>query len=564
MASIPGQFPESREDSVSQQSTKATSSDSQPTDYSRIIPAPPKTPPHHLPHPYPRTSNNHFDKSRIKSIVRKALLKEYTIVARTTYPPKAALKLAIPARPTMRMKDSDDYLTARAANPRTGLISPSVGSPSPRTPESPAEALKLRPQCTGSPISHENGRELKARPALTRADEARKIGAVGSLKWRPNPKSWFPEDATFGIASPRTSDASAGAADIIGSFPTGDLQVKPLDATSDDRGDDRFVFNMPSAREPQPYAYPGRSAEEIQAFEHYKRKARKSSGEGWDQRCVQSGGIRKPSAEMGRHRGAARLPAVGHDRSRKRASGCGANGQLSMKRDETIVRRGIPSLEILDGATFPGADLHYTAASFAPYQSPKTPSRRTSGSLKSDRPITHLSQLPRLHLVHPELAGIPMPKLRRSAAKQAPRSCSLGCDPSPGTGSCEQLKHASKSSQPLFASDEEPSQFPMDHATALISYLMITTRALYRHIGASVSIRVPEPAMIATLTSPEASVEEKVAASRALLTLVGQVVGVLMAMSAVWKLLDALAGVLGVLIWPLVVPFRVAWWVLVG
>jgi hypothetical protein len=45
----------------------------------------------------------------------------------------------------MGMKDSDDYITARAANPRTGLISPSLAG-TPRTPESPAEALKLRAQ----------------------------------------------------------------------------------------------------------------------------------------------------------------------------------------------------------------------------------------------------------------------------------------------------------------------------------------------------------------------------------------------------------------------------------
>ena len=44
----------------------------------------------------------------------------------------------MPPRP--RMRDSDDYLTARAANPRTGLISPSLSSlasPGPRTPPSP-------------------------------------------------------------------------------------------------------------------------------------------------------------------------------------------------------------------------------------------------------------------------------------------------------------------------------------------------------------------------------------------------------------------------------------------
>jgi len=74
-------------------------------------------------------------------------------------------------RPSMmRMKDSDDYLTARAANPWTGVVSPSVGSPSPRTPvtpETPGEVSKAH-----------------ARPPLSRANEGRKVSG-GSLKtWR--------------------------------------------------------------------------------------------------------------------------------------------------------------------------------------------------------------------------------------------------------------------------------------------------------------------------------------------------------------------------------------------
>jgi hypothetical protein len=66
--------------------------------------------------------------------------------------------------------------------------------------------------------------------------------------------------------------------------------------------------------------------------------------------------------------------------------------------------------------------------------------------------------------------------------------------------------------------------------------------------------------MVTTLMSPDASLEEKVAASRALLALVGQVLGVFMAMTVVWRLLDAVAGVFSLVIWPLVVPMRLIWW----
>jgi hypothetical protein len=99
----------------------------------------------------------------------------------------------------MGMKDSDDYITARAANPRTGLISPSLAG-TPRTPESPAEALKLRSQ--------------RIRPALTRANEARKISAGGLQRLCSSEKGWSFEDSKSRIASPRPSDASAGVADI--------------------------------------------------------------------------------------------------------------------------------------------------------------------------------------------------------------------------------------------------------------------------------------------------------------------------------------------------------------
>lgn len=70
--------------------------------------------------------------------------------------------------------------------------------------------------------------------------------------------------------------------------------------------------------------------------------------------------------------------------------------------------------------------------------------------------------------------------------------------------------------------------------------------------------------MIATLTSSDSSVAEKISASRALLALVGQIACVLMVVSVVWKLLDALIGVVGMLVWPLVVPVRLVWWIMAG
>ncbi|KAM0708607.1 hypothetical protein Q7P35_005259 [Cladosporium inversicolor] len=444
----------------------------------------------------------------------------------------------------MGMKDSDDYITARAANPRTGLISPSLAG-TPRTPESPAEALKLRSQ--------------RIRPELTRANEARKISAGGLQRLCSSEKGWSFEDTKCRVAFPRPSDTSAGAADIICCEPL------PRGSTLDD---DRFVVHMPSAREPQPYAFTGRSAQEIQAFEHYKRKARKTSGDGWDQRCVQSGGIKKSSATE-------------HERGRKRIPSHGMPGHYPT-RDGTVIRRGMPSFEDLDGTALASADPRSLAVSFAPYPSPKTPARRTSGGQKpkstrklhdyavtnppkqhTSPPITHLSQLPKLHLVHPELASLPIPKLRRTA-NNAQRSCSLGCDRSPGADTCPQLTSSQKHIQRLFGSDEDTASSPLEHITALVTYLFGAARTLQDSLGATIRVNVPRPAMIATLTNPDASLEEKVAASRALLALVGQIVGVFMAINVVWRLLDEVAGAVSLVIWPLVVPMVLIWWCMSG
>lgn len=52
----------------------------------------------------------------------------------------------------MGIKETDDYLTVRFANPETGLVSPSAcGGVTPRTPITPGEALRLYADSSGSP-----------------------------------------------------------------------------------------------------------------------------------------------------------------------------------------------------------------------------------------------------------------------------------------------------------------------------------------------------------------------------------------------------------------------------
>jgi hypothetical protein len=219
----------------------------------------------------------------------------------------------------------------------------------------------------------------------------------------------------------------------------------------------------------------------------------------------------------------------------------------------------------LEESAFPGPDVRFAAASFAPYLSPKTPSRKTSDGrrpkavrtlrdytsidtrvLRESPPITHLSQLPKLRLVHPELASLPMPKLRQ-AAKKPTRTCSPN------------------QAQSLFESPpSDPTSFPTEHVTALAVYFLGALRAAHARLGATVRIKIPIPAVLVTLTSPDVYLEERTNAVKTLLILVGQILGVLLAVSALWKLLVAAAGLVSMLVWPLVVPLKLIWWVMAG
>ncbi|KAF2774267.1 hypothetical protein EJ03DRAFT_3581 [Teratosphaeria nubilosa] len=187
-------------------------------------------------------------------------------------------------RPRMkRMKDSDDYITARAANPWTGQISPSIRSPRsakclPTTPDSPGDALNLSNQRPPSPTP-----ELRMRPAIQKATstEGRKISAGSLQRCR---QGWASATVPTSVA-PKQTDTTAGA-----------------DATS---GGDRLVLHMPSAREPQPYIYPGRTPAEIESLQRLTRTGIQSNerlhrGERWhDSASRPSGGPHEQQSGCG-------------------------------------------------------------------------------------------------------------------------------------------------------------------------------------------------------------------------------------------------------------------------
>ncbi|KAF2161876.1 hypothetical protein M409DRAFT_58657 [Zasmidium cellare ATCC 36951] len=183
----------------------------------------------------------------------------------------------LPKRPPMRMKDSDDYLTARGANPRTGLISPSVGTRTPCTPDSPGDALKLHTNDRNSPTPHP-----KTRPSLSRANEGRKISGGHTRTKRTATINGMQCNSPHSATSHQT--------------PRHEVEQDHVRRSSPTLTEDSFVVHMPSAREPQPFAYPGYTAEQIEALEHYQRKTRQVSNEGYDRRLLQNCG--KPSTTL--------------------------------------------------------------------------------------------------------------------------------------------------------------------------------------------------------------------------------------------------------------------------
>jgi hypothetical protein len=157
----------------------------------------------------------------------------------------------------MGIRGTDDYLTARAANPRTGLISPSIANLTPRTPLSPAEALSLYADNHG--YSPDPSPTLSS-PQQNQTDRQKPAGPRG--RWRQDDKGWTMQTVTE-CGSPRmmnTANSSAMRADFHAN-------------------EDAFVIPMPSAKDPQPYL----QADQDEAVQYYRDKGQRlSQKEGTD------------------------------------------------------------------------------------------------------------------------------------------------------------------------------------------------------------------------------------------------------------------------------------------
>ncbi|MCJ1364789.1 hypothetical protein MMC16_003906 [Acarospora aff. strigata] len=149
--------------------------------------------------------------------------------------------LSRPSYRRMRTVSKDDTLVARGANPRTGVVSPYA------TSESAGSGSMTR----GRRDESRDWREKKSRDGVARS---------ASGKWMQDSIGWSrveSPDLSPKAQSERTLVQKRGL-----SMPVRDLQ-------------DRFVVNMPSAREPAP---PQMSKEQIEAYQRSVERAYRKGG----------------------------------------------------------------------------------------------------------------------------------------------------------------------------------------------------------------------------------------------------------------------------------------------
>ena len=530
-------------------------------------------------------------KRSLRSTLKAILLKEWPGPS-----PQTPRRHTSHDRPVMmRMKDSDDYITARAANPWTGLISPSIGSLTPRlqnTPDSPGEALYVKKH--DLPLSPTP--DTRGRPVLKRANEGRKV-SCGNKLWKADENGWLTEVAPV-TASPRITRA--------------DVEVGMVSSRSQPLlNEDALVVHMPSAQEPQPYAYPGYSAKQIEAAEFDKRKARRVWSEGYDQRIflgnrqTSSGagpGISASSSKLGQ--------GVARDKSSHQSN---AESPVVHQGHITVAKRrigpqGFDRVEV--GRDSQGrADIQPTT--FAPFSSPKTPAMRAGDEMitelqtaqvrrHQDSPACYqvhrkpldtdrdnssprandLKTLPRIALVHPTLAALPHTHPHRQQVERTEtRKCSFRCTKELDGNVCIQRrtplsatavspKHSlfDQEMPVVMASSAEPpasqqdgshdfQDFPQPFeilATAIVSIVDAC-----RHV---ILPRIPHLRVLAVLRADDRSPQQKVDALKHILSTAGQALIVLGITATFWHVGSAIMHGFEVILWPVLVPFKILRW----
>ncbi|KAH0286504.1 hypothetical protein M436DRAFT_74455 [Aureobasidium namibiae CBS 147.97] len=296
----------------------------------------------------------------------------------------------------MGVRGSDDYLTARAANPRTGLISPSVVTNlTPRTPISPAEALSLFGSDHILP-SDSSPRVRAIEEPRSASPRQRPAGPRG--RWRQDSTGWNMElDTEAGCSKITTANSSATRADFHAS-------------------EDSFVIPMPTAKDPQPY----QQADQDKAVQYYKDKAQRlSHKEGMNGRMHSIGAgprkfaqATKALRDFSNPRSSspkAEDSAAGHDASSPPISafpGFAASCESpcgSPRPTRKSVHSPAPELERRDsGVSVSTSSTAREKTALADNKSPTIGGAERTRSNSNTSRFQDLRQLPRVRVVHPD------------------------------------------------------------------------------------------------------------------------------------------------------------------
>ncbi|KAJ9624989.1 hypothetical protein H2203_004940 [Taxawa tesnikishii (nom. ined.)] len=503
----------------------------------------------------------------------------------------------------MGVRDTDDYITARGANPHTGLISPSIYSGTPRTPSTPGEALRLYSE---SPLD-----SLPGVLSSKNSPQKRYRIPLQASRWCHNDKGWFMETLAV-TASPHitVTDTATGKSSFVAH-------------------NDRFVMPMPSARKPQPYTVQEHTAAQVKAFEHYEEKAKRLS------RLVeeQSPISRTHSVGAGPRKFAEASKALracsGNDRSTPQkltVKQCpdpepllsvplplGLGDQFTAPQHVAVVNfaayttpgvsRKNSSDSVMDTMkTMPGGfemtatTMQSTTSTMTimrkPIGSPPRPSTRrdseasiaatatwaeekevcTASDADDDRITPNsrsrsnsnstrfqdLRRLPRVCLLHPDFAaGAPYENVRPAESKGR-RVFTLPDDtptelPPPRRSLCQGVHHS------------EPEQKPQDMAlyAHTLTAVFLLARVPFRWTRSVCTMPSMGAALgaIEILAKPEAKFHDRIVALKTLV-LAGLKAGLIVfAMVVVWRIGTAVKGVMDVALWPLGVVMWILRWV---
>ncbi|KAG9996623.1 hypothetical protein KCU78_g17361, partial [Aureobasidium melanogenum] len=445
----------------------------------------------------------------------------------------------------MGVKGTDDYLTARAANPRTGLISPSVVTNlTPRTPISPAEALSL----FGSDYEPPRTFSPKARmPEEPRGAIQRPRPAGPRGRWRQDSTGWNMEPDTE-AGSPKTTTAN------------------PLPTRADfHASEDSFVILMPTAKDPQPY----RQEDQDKAVQYYRDKAQRlSHKEGMNGRMHSIGaGPRKfaQATKALRDFSNPRSPTPDEDDTAPRKAEAtsssppmSAVSEFSSCESSRSSRRSVcsppPGVERRDSAVSVTASTSAREKETSTSRSPTLGGAERARSNSNTSRFQDLRQLPRVRAVHPES---PARKAQHEKTAPVPREYTSTPPPPYRT-------HPNTPS--LSGTSVAESLPPLE--TQVVGFLAWVINQLFYKPASSAPNGSPQGQSIGIvqaihiLSDSTTKPIERWQAIKALAFVASRAVMILCCLAIVVRIGTAVGRVLAIMLWPVSIVWTIMKWML--